>query len=114
VSRWNRIGGGAVTVPTAVQNGVFLVDSGSDRFLATPHDGGIWRWDLGCMTPCDERAHGAVEYFAGLEAHALVHEWTEPNLFVLIDNAQTLHARADATGDNERQLTRLAYAPRSQ
>ena len=86
------------------------MDAGSDRFLTTLHstEGG-WRWDPGCMVPCDERARDAAAFLTALWNMALDHVWSEPEQFLLIDNHQTLHGRGDASGDEGRELTRLAY-----
>lgn len=58
----------AVSLPTAALGGLFLVTSGSERFLAALRtDQGGWRWDPGCMTACDQRARETVEFLSSLE-----------------------------------------------
>ncbi len=104
----------SVVLPPAAQGGLFLIDSGSDRFLAPLHTvGGGWRWDPGCMTPCDQRAREAAAFLSELSEEAHKYEWTEPNQVLLIDNRQVLHGRADASNDPDRHLTRLSYSPRN-
>jgi hypothetical protein len=103
----------AVSLPQRATDGLFLVDSGSDRFLALLQtSGGGWRWDPGCMTPCDQRAREAADFLGSLSGAAQAYEWAEPNQFLLLDNTQMLHARGDASEDDQRCLTRLAYSPR--
>jgi alpha-ketoglutarate-dependent taurine dioxygenase len=103
-------GSGGATVPAAARGGVFLVTNGQDRFLAALHDDALgWRWDPGCMQPGDERAHQAADFLASLSQEIERHEWAESNQVLLIDNRQVLHARADATTEPERLLTRLSY-----
>jgi hypothetical protein len=40
----------------AFSHGMFLVHGGRDSFYAPVLAGGRWRYDPGCMTPCDARA----------------------------------------------------------
>jgi hypothetical protein len=100
-----------VTQPSYLNGGLFMVRSGNERFLASAHDGSLgYRYDPGCMTPCDERARQAVLYFESLSASAYRHEWTEPHQVLVIRNRRVLHARAAvAEADAERELTRIAY-----
>ncbi len=100
----------AASVPTAALGGLFLVNSGSERFLTELRtaDAG-WRWDPGCMTACDQRARKAAEFLSDLEDQSHAHAWNEPNQALLIDNRNSLHARGDATDDPDRRLTRLTY-----
>lgn len=101
----------AESLPTAALGGLFLVSSGSERFLAglTTDEGG-WRWDPGCMTACDQRAREAVAFLSSLEARTAQHTWDEANQVLLIDNRSVLHARGDASDDPDRRLTRLTYS----
>jgi alpha-ketoglutarate-dependent taurine dioxygenase len=108
--RLRRSAGNGATVPTTALGGVFLVTNGQDRFLSTLRTDAIgWRWDPGCMQPCDQRAREAAGFFASLEDEIERHEWTEPNQVLLIDNRQVSHARDDATEEPERVLTRLSF-----
>ncbi len=101
-------------VPRAWYSGLFLVDRGTDRFLAplTTSRGG-WRWDPGCMTPCDQRAREAAESLTTLNDAAHHYEWEQPDQVLLLDNRYVLHARSDAGEDPQRNLTRLSYSPTS-
>lgn len=98
-------------MPTAVFGGIFVVRSGSTRFLAHAFDHRTgYRYDPGCMTPADQRAHEAARYFTDLQGQADRHEWTEPNQVLVINNRRALHARAAvAEDDTHRELTRIAY-----
>lgn len=99
------------SLPEALMGGIFLVRSGTDQFLATArtHEHGF-RYDPGCMTPHDERARAAVEYFQDAQARAYRHEWTEPRQALFIKNRNVLHARAAVSEtDGNRLLTRIAY-----
>jgi hypothetical protein len=108
--RLRRAAGGDVTVPATALGGVFLVTNGQDRFLSPLRtDTGGWRWDPACMQPCDQRSRQAADFLASLDQELEEHEWTEPNQVLVIDNRQVLHARADATADPQRVLTRLSY-----
>ena len=100
-----------IASPSGLRGGLFLVRSGSDRFLASARtDVHGYRYDPGCMTPCDERAREAVRYFEEAQANAHQHEWTEPHQLLVIDNRTALHGRAAVSGsDVDRVLTRIAY-----
>ncbi|MFC6152342.1 hypothetical protein [Nocardioides yefusunii] len=93
-------------------HGLFIVDSGSDSFLAPILDfnreGHAVRYDPVCMTPGDPRACRAMA--AVKECLPEVHEfeWNEPGLVLALDNRRYLHARADASNEPERTLERLA------
>ena len=91
--------------------GVFLVNGGDDRFLATAYDyaHGL-RFDPGCMTPQDQRAREIAQVVADAESRAEAHTWSEPDCVLVIDNTQVLHGRAAvAAGDENRALTRIAF-----
>lgn len=109
-------GDGGISMPlAAAKGGIFIVDAGPDRFLATLYtESSGWRWDPDCMTPSDQRAREAMKVLSQLSNEAVDHEWVDPNQFLLIDNWQVLHARGDATGDMRRQLSRLAFTPGDQ
>jgi hypothetical protein len=90
---------------------VFIVHSGRDSFYTTARlDRGI-RFDPGCMTPCDQRARTLADYFSDLGNEAETHEWTTANQVLVIDNRTTVHGRAaaDASGDKDRILSRIAF-----
>ncbi|WP_156511275.1 TauD/TfdA family dioxygenase [Nocardia nova] len=91
--------------------GVFLVNGGDDRFLATAYDYGHGlRFDSGCMTPQDQRARQIARVIADAEARAEEHIWSQPNAVLIIDNTAVLHGRAAvATGDEDRALVRVAF-----
>ncbi|WP_082993278.1 TauD/TfdA family dioxygenase [Mycobacterium sp. 1245111.1] len=103
--------------PAFVSHGVFLVDAGSDRFLTTPHSmRSGFRFDPGCMTPIDQRARSAVEFFTDHRATAVVeHHWDTPGQLLLIDNRRVLHARANVSeGDEGRRITRMSFVVAAQ
>jgi alpha-ketoglutarate-dependent taurine dioxygenase len=94
--------------------GLFMVSSGKERFLAAARDAEGWRYDPGCMSPCDQRAREAVGYFESVAASAYSHHWTEPDQVLVIDNRRALHARGVVSAaDADRALTRVAYHVRS-
>lgn len=97
--------------PPCLAGGVFVVASGSNRFLASAYDRrGGFRYDPGCMTPADERAHEAVRHFESLSEGAHRHEWTARDQVLVIRNRRTLHARAAVAEDDAgRELTRIAF-----
>jgi hypothetical protein len=98
-------------MPESVREGLFVVNSGSDAFLAAAHKSDTgWRFDPGCMTPADQRAREAEEYIAGLRESAFVHEWSEKDTILLVDNRISLHARAAVReGDEGRVIRRVAF-----
>ena len=97
--------------PAAVLSGIFVVRDSSTRFLTTAYthrDG--YRYDPGCMSPADQRAHDVAAYFTTQACQAHRHQWSGADQVLLIDNRWTLHARAAvADEDRERELTRIAY-----
>ncbi len=65
------------------------------------------------MSPSDSLAAEVVDYFAMQRSSAYVHEWSEPNQVLFIDNRWSLHARnAVEAGDESRTITRLAFVER--
>lgn len=94
----------------AARHGMFLVRSGRDSFYASALGRGGYRYDPGCMTPCDARAREAAQYFAEQLDNATTHEWQEAGQVLVIDNRHALHARsAVADDDLGRELTRIAF-----
>jgi hypothetical protein len=111
---WNPIASdGTELTPGTSVGGLFLVDSGKERFLAPAHtrEGG-WRWDPGCMTACDQRARETEAFLLSFPHEPFMHEWSEVDQWLLIDNTKTLHARCDASEDPDRRLTRLTFGVR--
>jgi hypothetical protein len=95
-------------------NGMFLVQAGRDSFYAPVIAGDRWRFDPGCMIPCDARARQVSEYLAAQLARAWTSEWTRAGQVLVIDNRSVLHARAAlADGDGDRELTRVAFRPKA-
>lgn len=98
----------------ALSHGMFLVNSGRDSFYAPVIDRGRWRYDPGCMTPCDARARHVAEYLAAQLDGARTWEWAQAGQVLVIDNRSVLHARAAvAGGDEDRALTRVAFRPKA-
>jgi hypothetical protein len=88
---------------------MFLVRNGRDSFYAPVLSGSGYRYDPGCMTPCDARAREVQEYFEQQLSRASAHVWSAGQVLV-VDNRCALHARsAVAEGDLERELTRIAF-----
>jgi hypothetical protein len=103
--------------PLHLDGGLFLVRSGKSAFLAPARtDTHGFRYDPGCMAPCDERARETVRFFEERQKDVLRHEWTAAGQILVIDNRGALHARAAVSQtDGDRVLTRIAYRtnPRS-
>lgn len=94
----------------AFWNGMFLVRNGRDSFYAPALSGRRYRYDPGCMTPCDARAREVVQYFDEQLGNSAVHEWGAADQLLVIDNRDSMHARsAVADGDQARELTRIAF-----
>jgi hypothetical protein len=104
-------GAGPVTMPAAaLGHGMFLVSNGRDSFYAPARSGSRFRYDPGCMTPCDARAREVQTYFEHESSRASVHEWSAAGQVLVVDNRRALHARpAVADGDVDRELTRIAF-----
>ena len=100
-----------VSRPGFLRSGLFVVRSGNDRFLAPAYKYSQgYRYDPGCMSPCDERARSAVKYFDSLQGAAHRHEWQGSDEVLLINNRTSLHARAAVDrSDTDREITRIAY-----
>lgn len=110
--RPNEFGGGQAFPFAAAEHGMFLVSNGRDSFFsAAMPSRGNFRFDPGCMSPCDSRAHELVSYLEeeGLRT-AETHAWTTGSQVLVINNRTALHARAAiAPGDEHRILNRIAF-----
>jgi Taurine catabolism dioxygenase TauD, TfdA family len=95
--------------PEDLTHGVFLVSNGKDSFFSTARQGSRFRYDPGCMTPCDERARKAVSYFENAIKSAEEHHWATPGQVLVIDNRRALHARASAVDEPGRELQRVSF-----
>lgn len=95
--------------PDHVRFGVFTVHGNGVTFLASAYQEGRLRFDPVAMTPGDALAHQTVEFFDARRQEAHVHEWTEPDTLLFIDNRKTLHARNAVVDADSRELTRLAF-----
>jgi Taurine catabolism dioxygenase TauD, TfdA family len=94
----------------AFWNGMFLIRNGRDSFYAPALSAQRYRYDPGCMTPCDARAREVAQFFDDQLGTAAAHEWKRAGQLVVIDNRHTLHARsAVAEGDWARELIRVAF-----
>lgn len=99
------------SAPTHAQShGIFRASFGRRAFYATAVDPeGRWRYDPGCMTPADTLALQATGEINDFATRAIVHEWSEPNLLLVLANRRTLHARAAAVDASTRVIRRVAY-----
>jgi alpha-ketoglutarate-dependent taurine dioxygenase len=103
--------------PPEVQHGMFLVANGKDSFFTTAFSANTYRYDPGCMTPCDARARSAMQYFnSALEGdqsseytNPFEFKWDVPNKILILDNKKMLHARASAENDPARTLQRVSF-----
>ena len=96
--------------PDALRHGMFLVRSGRDSFYAPALSESGYRYDPGCMAPCDARARDVQRYFEQESSRASAHKWTAIDQVLVVDNRNALHARsAVADGDLDRELTRIAF-----
>ncbi|MET7653345.1 hypothetical protein [Streptomyces sp. NPDC005486] len=96
-------------LPDFVEHGVFLISSGNDSFFTTIADRGRLRYDPGCMMPCDARSRRAMQFFQEQYESATEHAWDQSNLLLLLDNRRTLHARASAVQEPEREIQRISF-----
>ncbi|MFF2217585.1 Fe(II)-2OG oxygenase family protein [Streptomyces antibioticus] len=108
---WNRqrYGHSVTRLPEYVHHGVFLISSGNDSFFGTAYTGRRFRYDPGCMLPCDARARQTAQYFDDVEKYADQYVWSEPGQVLLIDNRRVLHARASAVQEPQREIQRISY-----
>jgi hypothetical protein len=96
--------------PAALRHGMFLVSNGRDSFYTPVLSGSGYRYDPGCMAPCDARAREVHGYFEWMSSRASVHEWSAAGQVLVVNNHRVLHARAAvAEGDLDRELTRIAF-----
>jgi hypothetical protein len=94
----------------AARHGMFLVRAGRDSFYAPVLAGRRYRYDPGCMSPCDARAREAAQYFAEQLENATIHAWRAAGQVLVIDNSRAMHARsAVVEGDFDRELIRIAF-----
>ena len=99
-----------LSTTSALSHGMFLVRNGRDSFYAPALSGSGYRYDPGCMTPCDARAREVQKYFEQQLSRASAHEWSAASQVLVVDNQRALHARsAVADGDLDRELTRIAF-----
>ena len=99
-----------LSTTSALCHGMFLVRNGRDSFYAPALSGSRYRYDPGCMTPCDARAREVQRYFEQQLSRASAHEWSAAGQVLVVDNRRALHARsAVAEGDLDRELTRIAF-----
>ncbi|MBR7838524.1 TauD/TfdA family dioxygenase [Actinospica durhamensis] len=103
-----------VMEPEYVRHGIFLVHSGKGSFFSPAAVGVRFRYDPGCMTPCDERARRTAAYFERFLERATEHQWDQPDTILIIDNRRVLHARASAAEEPEREIQRIAYRLKSE
>lgn len=90
--------------------GVFLVDGGTRRFLASAEDATGLRFDPGCMSPRDPFARRLAAAIASASQHATEHRWLRTDELLIIGNRTALHARAPVSvGDLGRRLRRVAF-----
>jgi hypothetical protein len=94
----------------ALRHGMFVVRNGRDSFYAPVLSGSSYRYDPGCMTPCDARAREVQDYFEQQSSRAAAHEWSAAGQVLVVDNRHALHARAAVAEDDlDRELTRIAF-----
>jgi hypothetical protein len=98
--------------PSYLEHGIFLVSNGKDSFLSAAYAGGRFRYDPGCMSPCDMRARSAAEFFRNLREKVAEHSWSQPGTLLVINNWRVLHARASAADDPQRELQRVSFRSR--
>ena len=101
--------GRAVIEAESIRHGIFLVHNGAESFFSAAFANGRFRYDPGCMTPCDARARQAVRYFENALKSAVEHRWDQAGTVLVIDNRRVLHARASAEDEPEGELQRIAY-----
>jgi hypothetical protein len=107
-SVWFLADGGR-KLPECVRHGVFTVRGNGRSFLATAYSGERFRVDPVCMSPADQHARQATEYFDAQRDLAKLHEWDSPHQLLFIDNRHALHGREAVVDDvKSRVIERLA------
>jgi hypothetical protein len=96
--------------PKSARHGMFLVQNGRDSFFSSALDGMRYRFDPGCMSPCDLRAEETMSYFSNALHQATAYDWSFDSQLLVVDNRRALHARSSvADGDGQRTLLRIAF-----
>ncbi|GGL98396.1 hypothetical protein GCM10010129_47630 [Streptomyces fumigatiscleroticus] len=107
---WIRKYGNAFSYPPEyLSHGIFLVQNGRDSFYSPAFSDGRYRYDPGCMIPCDARARDVVQFFDEAAAAAVEFMWDAPGKLLVIDNRRALHARGSAVDDPERVIERVSF-----
>lgn len=98
-------------IPRGSKNGIFVITSGQERWLASGWDDQGIRFDLGCMAPGDAFARQlstALQDPPEEEVEWI--SWDKPGKVLLLRNRKVLHGRAAvAEGDTDRCLQRIAF-----
>jgi Taurine catabolism dioxygenase TauD, TfdA family len=106
---WRMRSGFFATPLEHIRHGVFLVANGKDSFFSTAYSNLRFRYDSGCMVPCDARARETVRYFDAAIESVIEHSWDEPGKLLVVDNRKALHARASAIDDPHREVQRVSF-----
>lgn len=94
-----------IRTPSFLRSGVFTVNKLDGSFLTHAYENSRLRYDPGCMTPSDHLAKKVVSYFDAARSDAHIHQWSEDDTLLFIENNRALHAR-DALRTPEEQNTR--------
>ena len=94
-------------LPSGARTGVFTVRGNSESFLASAASDEGLRFDPVVMSPCDAMASETVAYLGQARARAHEFLWDEPNLLLIVNNRQALHARNEVLDPDSRSITRL-------
>jgi hypothetical protein len=93
-----------------LEQGMFLVRNHAESFFAPAWSAGCYRYDPGCMSPCDQRANAVANLLGSLWDASTAIEWSTAGQVLVIDNHHTLHARFEVSdAELDRRLTRMAY-----
>ncbi|MBN8881951.1 MAG: hypothetical protein J0H73_06510 [Salana multivorans] len=98
--------------PSVISSGVFTVRGNEGSFLAHAYASRRLRYDPVCMSPSDQLAKEAKEFFEGARERAYIHAWSAGETLLFIDNRNSLHARevvADAADAESRVIERVAF-----
>ncbi|OKX82253.1 hypothetical protein AUO95_06270 [Corynebacterium glutamicum] len=97
-------------------SGIFVINSGQERWLGSGWDDQGIRFDPGCMAPADAFARQfstAIQDSPEEEVESI--SWDKPGKVLLLRNRRVLHGRAAvAAGDIDRCLQRIAFKGESQ